>query len=222
MPAPKRRPKVESRPQVVDVLSQDPDGSVLETFQPTLPDSLTLPAETHPDVEPGISTTTTSIRPVPDSELTPEQLRIRELENMLALERGKKDVEPEFEAPAVPGNPDNILIHFLEDGFTALGQVWFRGQELEFEPNSAAYRDTCDRNGWSWLELRNDEFAQADRWGRIMFRNGPWPGKPYQAAAKLTWKAGNTSVEPPTESELAKADAAERRRRRAAPRLPVH
>lgn len=165
-------------------------------------------------------------RPVAESELTPDQRRIRALEDQLARERGRKDVEPELVVPAQPGARDNIVIHFLEDGFTALGKVWYRGQEIEFEPNGPAYGDTCDRHGRSWLDLRDDEFAQVERYGKIMFRSGPWPGRKLtdDGAArfeKLRALGGDAPVGAPTPDELAAAEAAEAKRRRAAPRLPV-
>ena len=70
-----------------------------------------------------------------------------------------------------------ILIHVLEDGFTAHGRVWYRGQELEYETESRPYRDTLDKAGNSWLLM--DDAAQMRAYGRVMFRPGPWPGEPY-------------------------------------------
>jgi hypothetical protein len=163
--------------------------------------------------------------PTPDVELTAEQLRIKDLENLLAQERGRKDPEPELVEVVQPGREGNILIHFLEDGFSALGQVWYRGQELEFEAGSPAYRDTCDRRGWSWLELRHDEFAQVERYGKVMFRSGPWPGKSYEDAVKAQFEtvrgADGSPVPAPNAAELRQAAEAEARRRRAAPRLSL-
>lgn len=189
--------------QVVDVLAQ-----------PSTPEPVLVDAPAEP-----------AVRPRPENELTPEQRRIRELEHRLAMEMGKKDPEVEFEA--APTNGDNIIIHFLDDGFTALGQVWFRGQELEFAPNGGPYRDTCDRYGNSWLDLRANEFAQVERWGRVMFRPGPWPGKTYLEASKVPYDAlkavgGDGVVGRPSETDLEKAQSAEARRKRAAPRLPAH
>lgn len=160
-------------------------------------------------------------RPIPDSELTAEQLRIRELEDRLAKSEGQKDPQPEM-VMAEQGSKDNILIHILEDGFTALGQVWMRGQELEFTPGSPAYQDTIDRDGKSWLDYRNHEFDQVDKWGKIMFRNGPWPGKSFKDAKfeQLKSLSGNGTVPAPTEEELAAAEERERSRRRAAPTFP--
>ncbi len=157
-----------------------------------------------------------------DDELTPEQREIKLLRDRLAKSEGRKNVEPEPGELTAPGSSDNIVIHFLEDGLTALGKVWYRGDELEFEPNSQAYRDTFDRLGRSWLDLRNDEFAQADRWGKIMFRNGPWPGKTYADGTFEPMRSdrdANQALRPPTAEELLAAEKA--RQRRAAPRLPA-
>lgn len=155
-------------------------------------------------------------------ELTPEQREIKILRDRLAVSEGRKDVDPEPDELITQGSTDNIVIHFLEDGMTALGKVWYRGDELEFAPDSQAYKDTFDRRGKSWLDLRHDEFAQADRWGRIMFRNGPWPGKTYkdgQYEPMRSDRDSTKSLRPPTEDELIAAEKA--RQRRAAPRLPA-
>lgn len=205
MPSNRRQTKI--GPQIVDLLVETPASEHASVrLEPE-------PAEVE------------ATRPAPESQLTQEQRRIRELENQLALERGKKEPEVELDVPANPGDGSNIVIHFLEDGFTALGQTWVRGQELEFEPDSQAYRDTCDRHGRSWLELRNNEFEQVDRWGVIMFRNGPWPGKPLTAAAEVPFEpvrgSDGSIVRPPSVEELEAAAAAEAKRRRAAPRLPA-
>jgi hypothetical protein len=154
-------------------------------------------------------------------EMTPEQEEIKYLKDQLAKLAGKKDVEPQVESLARPGDDGNILIHFLEDGLTLLGKVWYRGEELEFEVGSQAYKDTFNRRGETWLDLRNDEFGQVDRWGKIMFRNGRWPGKTYADGTfeALRLEKGDGSVKPPTATELAAAEKA--RQRRAAPRLPT-
>lgn len=187
----------------------------------------TTTVHSEPETEPVVTTPATSARPVPEDQLTPDQRRIRQLEDQLAREQGRKDPDPEFEQPTQPGAEGNIIIHFLEDGFSALGQVWYRGQELEFEVGSQSYKDTFDRNGRSWLDLRSDEFAQVDKYKRVMFRSGPWPGKSFAEAAKLgaakPLKAigSDASVQPLTAEELEAAQQAEERRLRAAPRLPV-
>ncbi len=208
--------------EVVELFAstQEPDTSTEDTQvidpQPLSPEpeeTIATPATPQP----------TPLRPVPERELTPEGRRIRDLEDRLAKELGKKDPAPVFETADTA--KDNIVIHFLEDGFTALGHVWFRGQELEFNRNSGAYADTCDRYGRSWLDLVDDEFGQAERWGKVMFRRGPWPGKSYADAAatarfeKLKSIQGDGYVTAPTEDDLAAVDVAERKRARAVPRI---
>ncbi len=214
------------KPPQKNVVIVDPLSAADVTTTPYLPATTTImTSDAQSSSE--VSTLATSPRPVPESELTPEQRRIRELEDQLAREQGKKDPEIEYEQAVRPGATENILIHFLEDGFTALNHVWYRGQELEFQPNGQSYKDTCDRNGRSWLELRDNEFAQVEKYGRIMFRTGPWPGKALTDAAKLSVQrplrvvGGDQSVPPPTVEELEAAERAEAKRQRAAPRLPV-
>ncbi len=190
-----------------------------------IPPTTTI-ATIEPEIIVKVTTSSSSARPVPESEQTPDQRRIRQLEDQLAREQGRKDPGIEYEAPAQPG-AETIIIHFLEDGFTALGQLWYRGQELEFDPNGQSYKDTFDRNGRSWLELRSDEFGQVEKYGRIMFRTGPWPGKSFTEVAKLNVArplravGSDEPVQPPTAEELEAAQRAEERRLRAAPRLPV-
>jgi hypothetical protein len=154
-------------------------------------------------------------RPTPEAQLTPEQRRIRQLEDQLARAQGEKDPERELERP-VGKEGEKVLIHFAADGLTSLGQVWYRGQELEIVIGSGAYQDTCDRTGWSWLSLVDDEFGQMNRWGRVMFRRGPWRGGSYSDDRREAL-SGITS---PSQEELLAASRAEASRGRAAPRLP--
>src|ERR1700759_3724669 len=125
-------------------------------------------------------------RPVPASELSPEERHIRELEDQLVKLRGSRAeaAEPELVAPS-PQAEKKILIHFLEDGFTACGNVWVRGQELEFDIPGRAYESTKDRFGNSWLSYAGDDFAQVERYGKIFFRLGPWPGRKISEGAGL-------------------------------------
>jgi hypothetical protein len=207
MPNPVGRPRKTAR--LVDPLAEPAQPG------PTNP----VPAEPEP-VEPAspLDLPPRPDRPLPDSALTPEQLRIRELENQLALERGRKDPELEFEPLADADAPsDLIFIHFIADGLSVLGKIWTRGEELRFDPRSRAYADTCDRNGRSWLEVRDDPVAQERRWGEVKFRSGPWPGDTLLAVANQHFDYG----EGPTHEQLRAAHAAEQRRAGAPPRLPL-
>lgn len=153
-----------------------------------------------------------------EPELTAEQKEILRLKQQIALLSGQ-DVLPDVEELKQPGDASNILIHFLEDGFSALGRVFYRGEELEFEVGSRAYEDTFNKRGESWLDYRNDEFGQVDRWGKIFFRNGPWPGKTYRDGTyeALKNEKGEGSVPPPSKQQIEAAERA--RKRRAAPHL---
>lgn len=68
---------------------------------------------------------------------------------------------------------ETILIHFVKDGATAFGTVWYAGQEVEVDRSSDAFRSTLDRNGDSWLDK-----SEEDRLSR-----GP-----------LTWKLGPSDI----------------------------
>lgn len=163
-------------------------------------------------------------------ELTPEQQMIEQLKEQLAqqqalLARLSGTASPVDAAPPVHAafaNDEQVIrIHFLEDGFTALSKIFYRGDELEFDRDSQAYKDTLDKNGKSWLDYRLDEFGQVDRWGRIMFRNGPWPGKTYAAGTweNLRLEKGEGTIPPPTDEQIARAEKL--RQRRDAPTLPA-
>lgn len=121
-------------------------------------------------------------RPLSETQLSPQQREIRVLDDAVAKKRATDlDSAPEqFEA----ADGDSILIHFIEDGFTTQGRIWYRGQEVEFALDGAAYEQTKNRYGQSWLDLSEDD--QLDMYGKIYFRRGPWRGKTYdeeQAAA---------------------------------------
>lgn len=157
-----------------------------------------------------------------EAPLTADQQRIKELEDLLARERGHKDPAREIERPA-PDGAGSIVVHILQNGFTANGQVWYRGQELEFNQNSRSYQDTKDRNGRTWLALRDDDFAQIERYGDVMFRSGPWPGKSLLDVDKVEFEPmrrvdNDAPVGRPSIEELTRADEEERRRARGIPR----
>lgn len=213
-----RRNGSEGNPQVVDI-SALVDG-LEEAAGPeigTVPEVGALP-EVGPAPEPVAS------RAEPSEQEQALLARLKELENQLAVERGRKDPELELETP--PNDGETIVIHVVENGFTALGQVWYRGQELEFDPAGRAYQDTRDKLGRSWLDL--DDNAQIDRYGEVKFRRGPWSGRSYDAAAGAPLdfplkpiRDGDSPVLPPTQDELHAAAKREQSRGRAVPRLTV-
>jgi len=142
----------------------------------------------------------------PTKEKSPEQIA-REIEaDKLAQKAGREEPKTETLEKADDGE-HTILIHFIKEaGFTALARVWYRAQEIEFSiPDGESYKDTFDRKGRSWLVSQKatkndkgewvypsevtvlDDYQQAERWGEIVYREGPWRGKGWdedQAALK--------------------------------------
>lgn len=166
-----------------------------------------ITAENAPEVPAG---------PAPSAEVeeTPEQKKIRELEEKIALLASALETQSAKASQVTPDVYDDeegseVLIHFIEDGFTAQGRVWYRGQELAVVVGSEEWNDTCDRDGTSWLSFT--EADQLERYEKIYFRRGEWPGKKTYTAAEFS----DTKLAPPV-SELERADKLERDRRRAA------
>lgn len=83
---------------------------------------------------------------------------------------------------------EEIFFHFVEDGLTALNNMWHKGQELKFiiqkdaagtVVGSPAYVATLDRNGDSWVHIYDDPSEQIRRFGKILMVPGPWGGEPW-------------------------------------------
>lgn len=111
-------------------------------------------------------------------ELTPKQRQIQELRDKLAQRQAEEiaAAAPSYEDELDP-NADKILIHIVEDGITIQGEVWYRGQEIEFTVGSKAHQQTLNKYGKSWLDMADDEEAQYNRWGKLYFKAGPWRGR---------------------------------------------
>jgi hypothetical protein len=93
----------------------------------------------------------------------------------------------------MPPNPDRtiaekdaVTIHFVEDGFTALGRVWYRGMELTLGRSSPGWNAALDREGNGWFQMPEDE--QDRRFGKVMFRPGPWPGEPWSEEQRSSFE----------------------------------
>lgn len=71
-----------------------------------------------------------------------------------------------------------ILIHFVEDGFTALGKVWLRGETLEIGPDHPRWDGA---RGW----VRKTKQEQVQSYGRVFFDAGPWPYAQHAAGTEL-------------------------------------
>ena len=69
--------------------------------------------------------------------------------------------------------PDSVLIHFVRDGVSAFGYSWSAGQELELVKGSPEFAETLDRNGYSWMEVTEED--QLSTFGHVRHRPGPSP-----------------------------------------------
>lgn len=153
------------------------------------------------------------LRPKPEHELTPQERAEREAQHAAALAAGQELPPLQYELPT----GQTYLIHILEDGFTFAGQVWYRGQQLEFIVGSARWEQAQ-----AWIGM--DDWAQMAQYGKIYFRPGPWPGKRYSDALQpenqvpqLGDSDGKPAVKGPSQQELERAEQLEARRRNAVP-----
>ncbi len=156
-------------------------------------------------------------RPKPASQLSAEERAERDRQHAEALAAARQ-----FEAQQpvyVPPEGETVLIHFIEDGFTFAGQVWYRGQELEIGPAHPRWEQA---RGWILL----DRMGQAERYGKQYFERGPWPGRRsyldgadgFQRLSAGKDADGNpVTFAGPGEQALRQADEMERRRGRAVP-----
>jgi hypothetical protein len=170
-----------------------------------------LPAAEAPQAAAG---TPADPRPKPEALLTPEERAERQRLHLLAVQAGSRDPGVSYERASA--TRETVLLHLVEDGLTAFGQVWFRGQELEVEVDGPRWEEAR-----KWVLL--DDRQQMERWKRIMFRRGPWPGlRSYRPAQFMPMKAlsGDGMLAPLDQSALAQADEAEARRGRGVPALP--
>ncbi len=128
-------------------------------------DELKATLEATPEPEP---------EPVEEEISDEEKEEIKNLEDQIARRNNARLDSREPKGFAEAKSKDTILIHFVEDGFSAFGTVWNKGQELEISPGSPEFQRTQDINGDSWLDLRTDNAAQRRRWGKVMFAEGPY------------------------------------------------
>lgn len=110
----------------------------------------------------------------PTAEPTANQLRIKLLEDQLAKRNADIVTNAPVEYVTESGEGEHVLLHFVQDGFMVLGQVWYRGQEIEFVRDSLAWERTKDRTGFTWLSLVDDPNGQVARWGKHYFSPGPF------------------------------------------------
>ena len=126
-----------------------------------------------------------SITPEPEPEeddglSDEERAQIKLLEDELAKTSAKAiaDAPVRYDNSQRGGTGEKILFHITLDGFTAFGDVWLRGQEIEIEVGTPAWNRTLDEFGTSWVTLRDNVQAQYDRWGKQYIAEGPFIARP--------------------------------------------
>jgi hypothetical protein len=154
-------------------------------------------------------------RPVPEAQLSEAERAERLRLHHAAVQAGKQD-------PGIPGyiqpqaGTQRVLIHFVEDGLTAFGTVWMRGQELEMVVDGPRWDEAA-----RWI--LQDDRQQMAHYGHVKFRPGPWPGaRTYTAAAghfenREPLSENSPPVTGPSMEELRAADQREARRCRGIP-----
>lgn len=85
-----------------------------------------------------------------------------------------------------------LTVHFVEDGLTLLGKVWYRGEELTINPGTNQWEE-------AHAVVSLDEYKQEERWGRRFFREGPWRGKRLD-------EIDDELLDPQERAQLAKAE----------------
>lgn len=90
---------------------------------------------------------------------------------------------------------EDLTIHFLgpmtisgvESGAFGYGQVLQYGQEMRITEAIRALN--TDEAGNCPFDLVDDEPAQVARWGRVVFRRGPWPpDQPRYEQGSIAWQ----------------------------------
>ena len=147
--------------------------------------------------------------------MTEQELVSKEQAHRRAVIAGQENPVTAYVPGKAPPDTESVVIHFLIDGFSAFGNVWMRGQEIEVWPGHPRWREAQ-----SWILL--DVPGQYRRFGRQVFGQGPWPwDRSYTAGVGhfqyLKTVSGEGVVSQPTEEELARADEAEKRRGRRVP-----
>lgn len=128
---------------------------------------------------------------------------------------GQRD--PGIQSYVQAQTPESVLIHFVEDGMTVFGQVWYRGQEIQVDVGSERW-ETAQK----WILL--DDAGQMALYKKVFFRPGPWPGVRTYTAGQFQRLSplgkDGSPVQGPSPEELQRADMLEQQRRRGVPALP--
>jgi hypothetical protein len=127
----------------------------------------------------------------PAHSLDAESKALRDQQHIEALAANAR-VEQEIADFSVQHDPSRqkVHIHFMVDGFTWAGQVWYAGQEVEIGPEHPRWASALP-----WIRLTKAE--QFQRYGKVFFDAGPFPGRlpppgtvlPLAEAGTVQWSA---------------------------------
>jgi len=105
------------------------------------------------------------------SSLDPAERVRRDQEHIEALAANARAEQGVVSLAQQPDpSQQKILVHFVADGFTWAGEVWYAGQELEIGPEHPRWESAL-----SWIRLSKTQ--QFQRYGRVFFDFGPFPGQ---------------------------------------------
>lgn len=106
------------------------------------------------------------------------EAEVAERERQEAEARALAAEDHPLPAKAIDGDPTAegaVIINFVEDGFTKLGRVWFRGEHLTLNPGTPQWEDAMDAPTGKVFALLTEE-EQIARWGKRYWRPGIWKG----------------------------------------------
>lgn len=120
--------------------------------------------------------------------LAEERAKIEaDVRDQIAREEAEARAIREAEGKAVPvsgsdisGDPQAegaVTIHFVEDGFTILGKVWYVGEPLTLNPGTENWElSKINFRGTTRVFATLTEDEQITLWGKRIFRDGPGQG----------------------------------------------
>jgi hypothetical protein len=109
----------------------------------------------------------------------PDSVKDQEHEAALAA-AAQADAEAREAFPTVSDPDPDRIYHVLHDGFTVLGKVHYYGEEILIREGSKRWNDLAlDSEGNCIFD--QTEAQQIERYGAVMFREGPFPKKAGEA-----------------------------------------
>ena len=126
-------------------------------------DSPEIPAEPAKEEAGQVVLTKEELQAMLDQARNEAVAAVKAIEDDVEVVRGEVD----------PSNPNAVTVHFLDDGHTVLGRVWYRGEEATVLRGSEEWNTDAKY----WIEL--SEHDQVRKYGKRIFAPGPWPYSGY-------------------------------------------